>query len=70
MTADPVCVSPETAVLPAVTIMVDRRISCIPVVHNERLIGMITSTDVLLALQSLLQVLHIKLAPAAEPSNN
>jgi hypothetical protein len=40
------------------------------VVHNERLIGMITSTDVLLALQSLLQVLHIKLAPAAEPSNN
>jgi CBS domain-containing protein len=64
MTADPVCVSPDTSVLPAVTIMVDRRISCIPVVRDERLVGMITSTDILLALQCLLQVLHIKLAPA------
>jgi CBS domain-containing protein len=70
MTPDPVCVAPETSILPAVTIMVDRRISCVPVVRNERLLGMITSTDVMLAMQSLLQVLHIKLAPAQEPVAN
>ena len=63
MTADPVCVTPEAAVLPTVTIMLERRISCLPVIEGEKVVGMITTTDLMLALQCLLQVLHIKLSP-------
>jgi CBS domain-containing protein len=71
MTSNPVCITPDAAVLPTVTIMLERRISCLPILHGEKLVGMITITDLMLALQCLLQVLHIKLTPsqAAEPAH-
>lgn len=61
MTRDPICVPPTASVLAAVSIMLDHRVACLPVVQGEKLVGTINSTDLHIALQSLLQVLHSKL---------
>jgi len=42
-----VTVSPETALCEATRIMVDLKIGCLPVVEEERLVGLITETDIL-----------------------
>jgi predicted transcriptional regulator len=43
-----VTVSPETDLCVAVRLMVDRKIGCLPVVETDRLVGLITETDILL----------------------
>ena len=57
MTPNPIAVRPDMAIGPAISIMVEKRISCLPVVDEERLCGVLTTTDLLLALQCVLQVL-------------
>jgi predicted transcriptional regulator len=47
MVAEVVTVSPDTKLCDAVHIMVDKKIGCLPVVENDRLVGLITETDVL-----------------------
>ncbi len=42
-----ITVSPETAVCTAVRLMLDHKIGCLPVVEDDRLVGLITETDVL-----------------------
>ena len=42
-----VTVSPETPLCEAVRIMVDQKIGCLPVVENDRLVGLITETDIM-----------------------
>ena len=42
-----VTVSPETPVCEAVRLMVDQKIGCLPVVENDRLVGLITETDIM-----------------------
>ena len=56
-TLEPLTVSPETLVNPAVTLLIEKRISCLPVVDHGKLVGVITTTDLLLTLQCALQVL-------------
>ena len=56
-TLDPITVTPDTLVNPAITQLIRRRISCLPVVDGEELVGVITTTDLLLTLQCALQVL-------------
>jgi acetoin utilization protein AcuB len=56
MTADPVTVSPETTIEEAASVMLVKRIGCLPVVHNGGLVGIITSTDLLRALLDILRV--------------
>ena len=58
MTANPITVSPDTAINPAVTMLIDKHISCLPVVDDGRLVGVLTTTDLMLSLQCALQVLH------------
>lgn len=58
MTANPVTVSPDSAINPAVTQLVKMHISCLPVVEDGRLVGVLTTTDLMLALQCSIQVLH------------
>ncbi len=41
-------VSPEAAVCEAVKIMMNKKIGCLPVVEEERLVGLITETDIML----------------------
>ncbi len=47
MVREVLTVSPETDVCRAVRLMVDKKIGCLPVVEGERLVGLITETDVL-----------------------
>ena len=58
MTANPITVSPDSPINPAVTQLIEKHISCLPVVEDGRLIGVLTTTDLMLALQCSLQVLH------------
>jgi CBS domain-containing protein len=48
MVSEVTTVSPDTAVCQAVRLMVDRKIGCLPVVENDRLVGLITETDVMI----------------------
>jgi CBS domain-containing protein len=55
MTKNPVVVSPETPTLEALSLMREKNIGCLPVVKNERLIGLITAYDFLTVSAKLLE---------------
>jgi acetoin utilization protein AcuB len=59
MTADPMTVSPDTAIEEAASIMLVHRIGCLPVVDNGSLVGIITATDLLRALVDIARM-HAK----------
>jgi acetoin utilization protein AcuB len=59
MTADPVTVSPDTSIEEAASVMLVKRIGCLPVVQNGGLVGIITATDLLRALLDIVRV-HAK----------
>ncbi len=67
MTPDPRTVSPDTPLSPAITCLVNRQISCLPVVEKGRLCGVVTSVDVLLVSQCVLQ-LWLRLAGVMQDS--
>jgi CBS domain-containing protein len=48
MVAGVVTVSPEAGVCEAIRLMVDKKIGCLPVVEDDRLVGLITETDMLM----------------------
>jgi CBS domain-containing protein len=48
--------TPDTPANQAITCLILERISCLPVLENERLCGLISATDMLLALQCTLQI--------------
>jgi CBS domain-containing protein len=47
MVAAVVTVSPDSKLCDAVRVMLDKKIGCLPVVEDDRLVGLITETDVL-----------------------
>ena len=57
MTPHPITIAPDAAINPAITVMMRRGISCLPVLKQGRLCGVLTTTDLLLALQCTLQIL-------------
>ena len=67
MTRRPATISPESRVGPAVTLLLDRHISCLPVVKDGTLMGVFTSTDVMMALQCALQILERLAAELKHP---
>ncbi|MFG0333439.1 MAG: HPP family protein [Maioricimonas sp. JB049] len=58
MTARPFTVEPSTRLKPAATSLIQRRISCLPVVENGELCGVLTGTDLILALQCTMYILE------------
>lgn len=73
MTANPACVALTTPIRNAISMMLDRHISCLPVVDEGRAVGILTTTDLTMMLQCALQLLDqlditVKTppAPAAE----
>lgn len=58
MTAHPVTVGPEHLIVPSITWMINQHISCLPVVEDHQLVGVVTTTDLLLTLQCALQLLE------------
>jgi CBS domain-containing membrane protein len=47
MTEDVITIAPGTTIKDAARIMIDKKIGCLPVVENEKLIGLLTETDIL-----------------------
>jgi len=47
MTRDPFTVTPSTPIKDAVKVLIDRKYSALPVVEHDRLVGIITGTDML-----------------------
>lgn len=54
MTREPVTVGPDQSVFEAATILFNKRIGCLPVVENDELVGVISTTDMLRLLVRLL----------------
>jgi CBS domain-containing protein len=66
MTPDPVCVTPQTALEAAAALMHNRRIKSLPVVENDRPVGVISRSDLLGALaRKLIQTANAKPSDAA-----
>jgi len=64
MTRDPVTVTPDTPLHEAVEMMRQKRLGCLPVVEDGRLVGIITKADLLQILHGLLTGLGtLKSAP-------
>ncbi len=47
MTPDPVTTAPDTAVTDAARLMVDRGVSALPVMDGDRLVGIVTESDLI-----------------------
>jgi CBS domain-containing protein len=45
MIKDPVCVDASVGIIEAMKIMTERGVSCLPVIHHDKLIGLLTDTD-------------------------
>jgi acetoin utilization protein AcuB len=58
MTARPQTIFPDTLLSHAITLALHWRISCVPVVENDQVKGILTSTDMLMTLQCLMQLLE------------
>ena len=72
MSTDLITIGPNTPLDRAVQIMVDQGISCLPVLVDGTPVGILTNTDLHVALQALLQVLRQVSSEesAAEPVSN
>jgi len=58
MTSDPFTLPPEALMRTAMTHMIERRISSLPIVSEGRLVGILTTTDVIIAFQCMMQVVR------------
>jgi CBS domain-containing protein len=58
MTRAPLTVCPDALMRPAMSQMLDRHISSLPVVENGKLVGIITTTDLVMAFQCTMQVVQ------------
>ena len=47
MSEPPVTISPDDTIQKAAHLMVEQQIGCLPVIEKEKLIGMVTETDIL-----------------------
>jgi len=57
MTASPLTVTPRTQVSHAISMLLHQRISCLPVVENGQIKGILTATDMLMTLQCIIKLL-------------
>jgi acetoin utilization protein AcuB len=64
MTRGPICVPSGALLGPATALMVDHQISCLPVIDDGRVRGVLTADDIALALECVLQAHE---APARQP---
>ena len=45
--ADPISIRPDATVGDAARLMMEHKIGCLPVLENDRLVGIVTETDML-----------------------
>ncbi len=65
MKTDPISVAPETPTLEAIRLMREKKIGCLPVVRDGRLVGIVTAQD-FLALSADLFEEHLREKPIGE----
>jgi CBS domain-containing protein len=58
MTTELLTVEPRALVQPAITLLINKQISCLPVVAEGYPCGVLTSTDLMMALQCTMQMLQ------------
>lgn len=58
MTPAPIVIEPETEADEAARLMLNNRVSCLPVVRSETLVGIVTRSDLLLAFMQLYRRAH------------
>ena len=58
MIKNPITIHPEASILEAIDIMDSQRIGCLPVVKNNRLVGIITEQNYMIITSRLLRRLH------------
>jgi CBS domain-containing protein len=63
MKTDLVTITPDTSTLDALELMRERDIGCLPVVKDERLVGLVTAHDFLTVSSKLLEEKLIGLLP-------
>jgi acetoin utilization protein AcuB len=61
-----VTIDPESTVEDAVALMIDRKIGCLPVVADEKLVGLLSETDCLRYLRRILEIADVKRRVVAE----
>ena len=54
MFRNPVTVTPDSSIRDAVLLMLDRKVGCLPVVEGERLVGILTRSDLMNMLMNFL----------------
>lgn len=59
MIKNPITVHPEASIMEAMEIMDSQKIGCLPVVKNNRLVGIITEQNYMTIVARLLKVLHL-----------
>lgn len=55
MRPDPISVTPETSTVTAIRLMRENRLSCLPVVENGKLVGLVTEHDLIIVASRLLE---------------
>lgn len=55
MTPAPIVVAPDAKAESAAQLMLENRISCLPVMRDETLVGIVTRSDILLAFMNLIE---------------
>ncbi len=70
MTPDPVTVAPDLPTVEAMRIMRDRRISCLPVVEDGKLVGIVTERDLIDVSARLLEAHLASLEQPAAPGDD
>ena len=58
MTPNPITIEPETRASVLVSILLDRHISCLPVLQDGKLVGIVTTSDIAMTLQCTLQLIE------------
>ena len=70
MTASPITGTSDMRLRDAIEVMLRSHISCLPVTHDQRLLGVITAGDIMLAMLSTLDVLEVAWAEKAIAATN
>ena len=70
MTPRPITVEPDCLIGPAVTRIMENQIACLPVVKDGKVCGVLTSTDLMIALQCSLRVLERVASEIATPRDS
>ncbi len=60
MTSDPKTVTPQCELSSALTLLLENRISCLPVVADANVVGLLSVSDLLMVLQCLLRDLEVR----------